>query len=101
MEGCSQYYVLMLVVLSLPERVYVLIRTHSALGLNLSSVVIQGLHVVHLSNQVLTVLPGLYTRTEVLIYPCSVNQSVALPPIIGGTRLCLYFLLEVNSFTIV
>ena len=66
MEGGGQYYVLMLVVLSLPERVYVCSSMYSALGLNLSSVVHQGSFMVFLSNQVLTGLPGVYTRMEVL-----------------------------------
>ena len=66
MEGGGQYYVLLSVVSSLPERVYVRISTHYALCINLSSVVHQGPPVVRLSNQFITGLPGLYTRIEVL-----------------------------------
>ena len=68
MECGGQYYVLLSVVLSLPERVYFRIRTYSALGLNLSEVVHQGSPILCLSNQVLTGLPGIYTSMEVLTY---------------------------------
>ena len=55
---------------------------------------------VHLSNQVLTGLPGIYTSMEVLTEKRSNIQSEALPPMVGGTRLCLYVFLVVNSSTI-
>ena len=56
----------MLVVSSLPERVYDCTSTQSALGRNLYSVVHQGPPVVRLSNQVLTGLPGIYTIMRLL-----------------------------------
>ena len=49
----------------------------------------QGPPMVRLSDQVFTYLPGIHTRMEVLAYQRSATQSMALPPMIGGTRLCV------------
>ena len=99
-DGGGQYYVLLLVVLSLPERVYVSRSTQSDLCLNLYSVVHQVINVAHLINQFLTGLPGIYTIMEVSTYQRSATQSAALPPMIEGIRPCLSVVLVFNSFTI-
>ena len=77
MEGCGQYYIILDVVSSLPERVYVYSSAQYALDLNLSTVVHQGPPVMRLSEQVLTGLPGLCTSIEVLNYQRSTTQSAA------------------------
>ena len=56
--------------------------------------------VVHLVTQVTRGLPYIYTRSEVLTQQLYATQSVALPPMIGGTRLGLSVFLVVNSSTI-
>ena len=53
-----------------------------------------------LSFQVPRDLPDLYTKAEVLIKYRSATQSAALPPMIGGSHLCVSVFLVVNSFTI-
>ena len=77
MEVGNQYYVLLSIELSLPERVYFCSSTQSALGLNLSSVVHQGSTMVRLINKVIIVLPGLYTIIYLLTYQRSPTQSAA------------------------
>ena len=68
MEGSGKYYVLLSIVFSLTEMVYVHSSTWYTLGLNLSAVVVHQVPpIVGLSNQVLTVSPGLPTILEVLI----------------------------------
>ena len=61
----------------------------------------QGPPVVRLSNQVLTDLPGLYIRMEILTYQRSATKSAARPLMTGGTYLCLSVVLVINSFTII
>ena len=56
---------------------------------------------VRLSEKVLTGLPGLYIRMEVLTYQRSSTKSAAPPPITGGTYLCISVALVVNSFTVI
>ena len=99
-EGGGYYYVLLSVVSSLPEMVYVCSSKQSALGLNLSEVVHQGPPVMRLSEQVLTGLPGIYTRMKVLTQHRSTTKISSDPPMISGTRLCLSFFLVVTSSNI-
>ena len=74
MEGGGRYYVILLVVSSLPDRVYVCSINYYALGLKVHSVVQQVIPVTHLM-QVPKGLPGIYNRSKVLTYQSSDTKS--------------------------
>ena len=63
--------------------------------------VLQGPPAVRLSNQVLTGSPGFPNPNGGINLAALCYQSAALPPMTGGTYLCLSIVLLVNIFTII